>query len=46
MVLSGCWWNNLIGICLNCEKETVLEYVRTGEIIEVSAEFFTCTECG
>lgn len=43
----------MIGICPNCEKETVLEHIRTrevikvrGEPIEVDAEFFTCTECG
>ena len=43
----------MIGICPNCEKETVLEHVRTREVIkvrgvpiEVDAEFFKCTECG
>lgn len=40
-------------ICPNCEKETVLQLIRTKETLEVrgfpveiAAEYFKCTECG
>lgn len=40
-------------ICLNCEKETNTEFIKTresfnirGEVIELEVEYLRCLECG
>lgn len=40
-------------ICLNCEKETNTEFIKTtepfnirGEVIELEVEYLKCLECG
>jgi len=45
--------NIMINICLNCEKETKTESIKTkekfkvrGEAIELNVEYFKCLECG
>jgi len=45
--------NTINNICLNCEKETKTEFVKSkenvkvrGEVIEVEVEYLKCLECG